>query len=110
MKMNALLKHHLDLYEECSPATGMEECSFFTNFVDLFQFWFYLMFRIGWHQQRFEEMENSTVIRVITVFVDSCLKLVHMLESESKVHPSKKLLENLKESVLAATGLIMKLH
>ena len=86
--MNALLMHHLDLYEEGSPATGMEGCSLLTNFIDLFQTWFHLMFRSGWHQQRFEEMDNRSISRIIKVVIENCLKIMHMLESESKVTPT----------------------
>ena len=108
--MNALLMHQLDLYEECSPATGVEGCSLLTKFVDVFHFWFYWMFRVSCHQQRFEEMDNKSIIRIITVLIDNCVKIEQMLKSESKVVPSRKLLDILKESILAATGLIMKLH
>ena len=108
--MNALLMHHLDLYEECSPTTGIEGCLLLTNFLDLFQFWFYLIIWDSWHQQRLEEMDNRSITRLTTVVIDNCLKMTVLLETESKAIPSRKLLKCLEDSVLAATGLIMKLH
>ena len=116
-EMNGILLHQLDLFEESNQVTGFEEYSLLSNFKVLFTFWFGLMFpsdRFPFdqvpHQPKFEEMDTKTIVRITTTVFNNCYKIVNLLESEVKIIPSRKLLTILEESILVATGFIMKLY
>ena len=108
--VNAILMHHLDLYEESSVVTHNEGCQILTSFGNFFKRWFDMMVKGLGHIQTWPEKLSLPVIaRIVRVIIASCLKIKCLQDKESRIIPSQELVEILCKHINIATGFIMML-
>ena len=91
---NALLVHHLDLFERCNKIM---------NFQRLFLWWFREI------HNKLETFDTHSITRIVSVAMENCLKLQSMLDKESEIMSCNNTVETLCGMLLITTGLIMKI-
>ena len=94
-KVNALLRHHLRIFQLNDNVT---------NFCEIFQRWLHLI------SSRFQDFDTETISEMIAVIKHCCLEVQALWDTETKFIPSEELRVILKTSLYFATGLIMKLY
>ena len=87
--MNAILMHHLDLYEENSVDSTFEGLRTLTHFNYFLWHWFNMILHP--FRARFNCVNTESVTKIITVITDNCLKLMKMLNNETDIIPCKKI-------------------
>ena len=82
--MDALLSHHMDLYEESSVATNYEGKTLVTNFGTLYRFWMRLVTqKTRCVHAGFQNLSTNTVARLISLAIGNCVKLQELLDKET---------------------------